>query len=308
MNKIAFIFSGQGAQQIGMGQDFVDESETCRNLLKKADKITGGKITDICFNGTQEELNKTINTQPCLYTMEMMAYISLVEKGYLPHGVAGFSLGEYAALGAAGCFDFSTGLDLVIKRGQLMDEAAKNNPGAMAAVLGLTDEEVIEGCAQVENAWPVNFNCEKQIVISGTAKGLEEAGEILAEKGGKIKPLAVSGGFHSPLMDQAAKSFGEYIEGVVIKHPEKQIFLNVDADAHAGNMRSFMKAQINSPVLWKNTIENMIAKKYDTFIEIGPGKTLAGFMKRINKDVKTLSVSDVESLNKTVEELGGARI
>lgn len=172
------------------------------------------------------------------------------------------------------------------------------------AVLGLSDGQVIEACNTTEEAWPVNFNCDKQVVVAGTEIGLKKVEQALTEAGGKLKRLAVSGGFHSPLMDQAADQFRDYLEHVNVKHPEKEIYMNVDADKHAGNVRSFMVAQINSPVLWKNTIENMLVHSYDTFVEIGPGKTLCGMMRRINKDVRVYNVEDMESLEKTVSEIG----
>lgn len=304
MEKIAFIFSGQGAQKVGMGREFLESSAFCRKLVEKADKIMDGGFTDICLKGTQEELDQTIHTQPCLFVMEMMAYTAIVERGIRPIGVAGFSLGEYGALATAGCFDLSVGLDLVMHRARWMQQAAKENPGGMVAVLGLSDRQVIDACNSVQGAWPVNFNCEKQVVVAGTNPGLEAAQKALSERGGKLKRLAVSGGFHSPLMDGAAEQFQEYIQKVNIRHPEKEIFLNVDADLHAGNMRSFMAAQINSPVRWRQTIENMIAHSYDTFVEIGPGKTLSGMMRRIDKGVRVFNVEDMQSLEKTVNEIG----
>ena len=298
MGKIAFIFSGQGAQYSGMGKEIYEVSPAAKAVYDMADSVREGTSKQ-CFEGSTEELCKTVNTQPCVFTADLAAAYALVEKGIKPDCVAGFSLGEIAALAFSKMLSDEEAFKLVCKRGELMDKAATENPGAMAAVMKLTSQQVEEICAKFDKTYPVNYNSPAQTVVATTSENADKFCEAVKEAGGRAKLLAVSGAFHSPFMAEAADGLAEYMEKVDFSQPETVIYSDVTAKPYEGNYKALVKAQVESPVKWQTIVENMVADGVDTFIEVGVGKTLTGLVKRINGDVKAFKVetpADIEAL------------
>lgn len=298
MGKIAFIFSGQGAQYSGMGKELYDFSPAAKAVYDMADSVREGTSRQ-CFEGSTEELCKTVNTQPCVFTADLAAAYALVERGIKPDCVAGFSLGEVAALAFSKMLSDEEAFKLVCKRGELMDKAATENPGAMAAVMKLTPQQVEEICSKFDKTYPVNYNSPAQTVVATTSENADKFCEAVKEAGGRAKLLAVSGAFHSPFMAEAADGLAEYMENVDFSQPETVIYSDVTAKPYEGDYKALVKAQVESPVKWQTIVENMVADGVDTFIEVGVGKTLTGLVKRINGDVKAFKVetpADIEAL------------
>ncbi len=298
MGKIAFIFSGQGAQYSGMGKELYDFSPAAKAVYDMADNVREGTSRQ-CFEGTTEELCKTVNTQPCVFTADLAAAYALVEKGIKPDCVAGFSLGEIAALAFSKMLSDEEAFKLVCKRGELMDKAATENPGAMAAVMKITPQQVEEICSKFDKTYPVNYNSPAQTVVATTSENADKFCEAVKEAGGRAKLLAVSGAFHSPFMAEAADGLAEYMENVDFSEPQTVIYSDVTAKPYEGDFKALIKAQVESPVKWQTIVENMVADGVDTFIEVGVGKTLTGLVKRINGDVKAFKVetpADIEAL------------
>ncbi|MEE0913707.1 MAG: ACP S-malonyltransferase [Ruminococcus sp.] len=298
MGKIAFIFSGQGAQYSGMGKELYESSPAAKAVYDMADSIRKGTSKQ-CFEGTMEELSKTVNTQPCVFTADLAAAYALVEKGIKPDCVAGFSLGEISALAFSKMLSDEEAFRLVCKRGELMDKAATENPGAMAAVMKITPQQVEEICAQFDSTYPVNYNSPAQTVVATTSENADSFCEAVKNAGGRAKLLAVSGAFHSPFMAKAAEGLAEYMENVEFSEPQTVIYSDVTAKPYEGDYKALVKAQVESPVKWQTIVENMIEDGVDTFIEVGVGKTLTGLVKRINADVKAFKVetpADIEAL------------
>ncbi|MGN0449705.1 MAG: ACP S-malonyltransferase [Ruminococcus sp.] len=298
MGKIAFIFSGQGAQYSGMGKELYDFSPAAKAVYDMADSVREGTSRQ-CFEGSTEELCKTVNTQPCVFTADLAAAYALVERGIKPDCVAGFSLGEIAALAFSKMLSDEEAFKLVCKRGELMDKAATENPGAMAAVMKITPQQVEEICSKFDKTYPVNYNSPAQTVVATTSENADKFCEAVKEAGGRAKLLAVSGAFHSPFMAEAADGLAEYMENVDFSEPETVIYSDVTAKPYEGDYKALVKAQVESPVKWQTIVENMVADGVDTFIEVGVGKTLTGLVKRINGDVKAFKVetpADIEAL------------
>ena len=296
MGKIAFIFSGQGAQYSGMGKELYESSPAAKAVYDMADSVREGTSKQ-CFEGTTEELCKTVNTQPCVFTADLAAAYALVEKGIKPDCIAGFSLGEIAALAFSKMLSDEEAFKLVCKRGELMDKAATENPGAMAAVMKITPQQVEEICSQFDKTYPVNYNSPAQTVVATTSENADSFCEAIKNAGGRAKLLAVSGAFHSPFMADAANGLAEYMENVDFSDPQTVIYSDYTAKPYEGDYKALVKAQVESPVKWQTIVENMIEDGVDTFIEVGVGKTLTGLIKRINADVKAYKVETMADID-----------
>ena len=296
MGKIAFIFSGQGAQYSGMGKALYEASPAAKAVYDMADSVRPGTSKQ-CFEGTIEELTQTVNTQPCVFTADLAAARALVEKGVAPDCVAGFSLGEIAALAFAEILSDQEAFRLVCKRGELMDKAAKENPGAMVAVMKISPQQVEEICAQFEKTYPVNYNSPAQTVVATTEETAPAFCEAVKAAGGRAKQLAVSGAFHSPFMAQAADGLASYMQNIDFAQPKTVIYSDYTASPYTGDFKELVKAQVENPVRWQTIIENMAAEGVDTFIEVGVGKTLQGLMKRILPDAKAFKVETPEDID-----------
>ena len=302
MGKIAFVFAGQGAQYSGMGQSLCEASPAAKAVFDVADKLRPG-TSQQCFTGTAEELSITKNTQPCLYCVDLAAAKALEEAGVYPDYVAGFSLGEIAALAYAGVFTEEQGFSFVCKRAQAMQKAGEENPGAMAAVLKLKNEQVEELCAGFEKVWPVNYNCPGQLVCAGEKSQIEEFCQKVGEAGGKAVPLAVSGGFHSPFMESASQTLQEELGAMELSEAKVPVYANFTARPYDETAKELLTQQVKNPVRWQETVEALHSLGVDTFIECGPGKTLCGLIRKTVKGVKTLNVQDRESLQAALEAL-----
>ncbi len=292
MGKVAFVFSGQGDQHPGMGKELAQGYPAAAAVFEMCDRLRPGTSRQ-CFSGTAEELMETKNTQPCLFAMELAAAAVLQERGVKPDAVAGFSLGEVVAATVAGVFDHETGFRLVCKRGALMQHEAEKFDTAMAAVVKLDTQQVKEVCAQFADIYPVNFNCPSNITVSGLASQMPEFSTTVKAAGGRALPLKVKGAFHSPFMKEAAKAFGEELAQAEIRKAEIQMYSNLTAQPYGDNAVKLLSNQICSPVQWEKLIRNMIADGVDTFIEIGPGRTLTNMIKKIDTSVIAKTVWSV---------------
>lgn len=304
MGKIAFVFSGQGAQYPGMGKSLTEISPAARAVFDLADALRPG-TSGQCFQGTAEELSITGNTQPCVYAVDLAAARALEEAGISPDFVAGFSLGEVAALTFAGAFSEEDGFAFVCKRAEAMQRAAEENPGAMAAVLKLPNETVEALCGEFSHVWPVNYNCPGQLVAAGLKEELETFCERVKEAGGKAVPLAVSGGFHSPLMAPAGEKLAAALGETAMKEPRLPVYANATAAPYEGDLRGLLVRQVQSPVRWQETVEALAARGVDTFIECGPGKTLSGLVKKTVKEARVFRAEDEETLKAAVQAVKG---
>jgi len=302
MGKIAFVFAGQGAQAPGMGKGFFEMSEAAREVFAAADKIRPGTSVQ-CFEGTEEELQETKNTQPCLYTVEMAAAQAVKEAGIDCDVCAGFSLGELSALTYAGAMSLEDGLRIVNRRAALMQECAEQSDTSMAAVIKLTNEQVEQVCGRFDKIYPVNFNCPGQVTVSGDANEMIAFADAVKEAGGRAKVLKVNGAFHSPYMTPAAEGFSEELDKYEFSAPVKTVYSNFTGAQYHDNIKEYLVSQINNPVRWETIVRDMIENGVDTFIELGPGKTLTGLIKRISSDVKLFNVSVPEDITKIKEEL-----
>ena len=288
MGRVAFVFSGQGDQFPGMGKQLYETNATARRIFDLCDRIRPGTISQ-CFSGTAEELKETANTQPCLFAMELAAAEVLREQGIVSDAVAGFSLGEVTAAAFAGLFDYATGFRLVCRRGQLMQAEAEKHDTAMAAVVKLPAETVENLCAKHPGLYPVNYNCPGQITVSGLSSEMVSFSAEVKAAGGRALPLKVKGAFHSPFMVEAAEAFFEELAKTRMNTPEIPLYSDVTAEKYGGNPAHLLSCQIASPVRWETLIRNLIASGVNTFIEIGPGKTLTNMITKIDPAVKAES-------------------
>ena len=307
MSKLAFVFPGQGAQKVGMGKDFFDNYDVAKKMFKEADEALGYSIMKMCFEGPEEDLKLTANTQPAILTISCIANEILKENGVQPEITGGHSLGEYSALVAAGVLKFQDAVALVHKRGAYMQEAVPVGEGGMAAIIGVDREKIVEICQSVSAESPVqavNFNCPGQIVIAGATRGVELAVEELKAAGAKKAViLPVSAPFHSTLMKPAAEKLAVELDKVTVSDAKIPVVANVNAQVltKAEDIKASLVAQAASPVLWEDCVAKMKEFGADVLLEAGPGKTLCGFNRRIDKSIKSLNVEDVESLEKSLD-------
>lgn len=309
MTKIAFIYPGQGSQEVGMGESFLSDDRS-RQFFQQADETLHLELSDLMLNGPQENLTLTYHAQPALLTVSAMITERLTRAGITPDYTAGHSLGEYSALVASGVLPFETAVDIVHKRGLFMNEAVPAGEGAMAAILGMDSKELKEVTDEVTETNGVvqlaNLNCPGQIVISGTKAGVHQACAIAKERGAKRAiPLDVSGPFHSELMRPASQALSQVLSVAFLKDALVPVVSNVTAksETNASQFQELLVRQLYSPVLWEQSIREMISLGVTVFVEIGPGKVLSGLVRKIDRSVQTLPVFDVASFEKAVEEL-----
>ncbi|MEK4183197.1 ACP S-malonyltransferase [Bacillus sp. FSL K6-1145] len=310
MTKIAFLFPGQGSQKIGMGKDLFDQEAVSKAVFEEADKTLGFDLSSMIFEGDAEELTLTYNAQPALLTTSIAILKKFEESGIKADYAAGHSLGEYTALVAAGALSFQDAVYAVRKRGELMNEAVPAGEGAMAAILGLDQAALLEVTKEVTESGHLvelaNLNCPGQIVISGTAKGVELASEKAKEKGAKRAiALEVSGPFHSALMKPAAEKFTDVLSKLNITDAKTPVISNVTADIVTSRdaIETKLIEQLYSPVRFEESVERLIDLGVTTFIEIGPGKVLSGLVKKVNRRLTTISVSDQETIEAAIKTL-----
>lgn len=307
MSKTALLFAGQGAQAVGMGKDLAENFPTAKAWFDRANAALGYDLAGICFNGPEPELTKTENAQPGIFLVSWVAFQLLRERvpGLEFAATAGLSLGEFTALTAAGVFDFADGLKVVRQRGQYMQEACEVTRGGMAAIIGLDEPLTREVCAAagVELA---NLNCPGQLVISGAAEKIEKACELAKAKGAKrAMPLTVAGAYHSALMASAQPKLQAALSGVTLHTPAVPVISNVTAQPHGtvAEIQQRLVEQVTSSVRWEESMRYLLAQGFTRFIELGPGKALSGFMKRIDPNAQMFNVSDVASLEATVKAI-----
>lgn len=297
MGKVAFVFSGQGAQYPGMGTDLYSYSEAFKRVMDLADK----KILDICFDGPEDILNMTVNTQPCVFLTSLGCAEALKENGIHCDTVAGFSIGELAALAYAKAFSYSDAYSTVILRAHIMEKCAKENPGVMYAVIGSEENKVFDLCEKVSNCYPVNFNCPGQIVVSMLKDSENDFLKLSGDKRIKTVKLNVSGAFHSVFMKKAEDALIGHMSDIKFVRPVMPVYSNLLAAPYEDDFMVLCK-QVSHPVLWEKSIRNMINDGFDTFIEAGSKKVLSNMIRRTDKYVRVFNVYDTESLKEVVHE------
>lgn len=305
MSKVAFIFPGQGVQKVGMGKDFYDQYKTAAKVFDQATELLGIDMKKLCFE-ENDRLDQTEYTQTALVTVCMAMERVAEEEGLVADVTAGLSLGEYCAIVTAGEMKLQDAIRITRKRGLLMQNAIPDGQGAMAAVLGLSGEIVEKTVASMEGVSVANYNCPGQIVITGWTDAVEKAAERLKAAGAKrILPLKVSGPFHSPLLKEAGKELEEELKNVELSELKIPYVTNVTAEyvSEIDQTKELLAKQVAAPVRWQQSVEEMLSQGVDTFIEIGPGRTLTGFMRKISREVRTYNISTVEDLKKVVNEL-----
>lgn len=300
MGRLAFVFSGQGSQYTGMGKSLCEASPAAAAIFEMADALRPGTSAQ-CFCAGKEVLSQTVNTQPCVFSVDLAAAAALKEQGIVPQYLAGFSLGEVPALAFGGYLSYEEAFSYVCRRGEAMDKCAGAEKGAMLAVLGMDTSAVETLCQAVGGAWPVNYNCPGQTVVACREENADALSAAIKVQKGRAMKLAVSGAFHSPLMEGAAEELGRAYETLTLKPPQIPVISNLTAQPYRGAEQMF--AQVHSPVRWQETIEYLIDQGVDTFVEVGPGKPLSGLIAKIAKDVTALHVEDGETLRETLTAL-----
>lgn len=300
MKKIAFVFPGQGSQYMGMGKEVIENFEISREVFEKAKSVLDFDLEQICFNDN-EKVHMTQYTQPALLTVSIAILKVIQEMGIKSDYVAGLSLGEYTALVANGALDFESAVRIVRKRGQFMEEAANNTKGTMAAVMGSDEATILEICNSVNGIVSIaNYNSPAQKVISGEIPAVEAAGKLLSEKGAKVIQLKVSGAFHSLLMEEASIKLKKVLDNTEFKSFDIPYTTNVTGELvyNTDDILSLLVKQVKASVKWEDCVRTLISAGVDTFIEIGPGKTLSGLIKKTDRSVKVINVEDVNGINK----------
>lgn len=302
MGKIAFIYPGQASQFVGMGAEFYETYPIAREYYAQANKILGFSLTKVSFEGPEEELKQTQITQPAIFVLSVLISAILKEKGLTPQMVAGHSLGEYSALVAAGALSFEDALKVVQVRGKLMQQAGEEQPGMMAAIIGLNEDKICQICDEASLEGEVqaaNFNAPNQIVISGTQSGVSKA-MALAKGSGAIKvvPLITSGAFHSNLMNSAKEGLREVLETVELHNPTMPVYVNVTSEpiTSAAQIKMALYKQVTHPVRWAQSVQNMIGDGAETFYEVGPKKVLSALMRRNHRQVNTSAIGTVADI------------
>ncbi len=305
MNKIAFIFPGQGAQYAGMGKDLYENFDVARKVFDEANDVLDFNLLDMCFVDTDGKINETEFSQPAIFATSVAALEVLKSHGIESVYTAGLSLGEYTSLYYSNSFDFKTGIELTRRRGIIMTEACLKTEGTMAAIIGLDRDKLNDVCSKVNGVCEIaNYNCPGQLVISGEVDAVREACTLAKDEGAKRAiELVVSGPFHSSLLSDAASNFGSHLNNVSLNEPDKKIVMNVTGDFYKGELKDLMEKQIKSSVLFEDSIRQLIDEGVDTFVEIGPGKVLSGFVKKIDRKLNILNIEDSESLVKTLDKL-----
>jgi [acyl-carrier-protein] S-malonyltransferase len=313
MGKVAFLFPGQASQYPGMGKELAEKYPAARAAFDEADKALGFSVSKMCFEGTEEELKQTANTQPAILTVSVAAFRVLAEKGIAPDYVAGHSLGEYSALVAAGSLDFANAVKLVRKRGMYMQDAVPVGQGAMAAIMGMSPAVVLDACKRAsggEICAPANLNSPEQTVISGHAGAVKRAVEIASQLGAKRSMvLAVSAPFHSALMMPAQEKLEKDLKATPFADLQMPLVTNVDADTirSGDEARNALVRQVSMPVRWEESMRLLLDEGVNTVVEVGPGRVLTGLMRQIERSVTTLNVEDEKSLSATLEKIVGAK-
>ncbi|KNZ41566.1 ACP S-malonyltransferase [Acetobacterium bakii] len=295
MGKIAFLFPGQGAHFVGMGQSIFDTSPSGKGVFESIEALRPGTLSQ-CFDGPKEVLNRTVNTQPCIFAVEIATMVTLNDMGLSPQAVAGFSLGEISGLVAAGIISLEDGLQLVTARGQAMEMATRGSDATMAAVLKLDNAVVETLCAEFTGCYPVNYNCPGQLVVALLTADLPDFVARAKALGGRGMPLGLSGGFHSPYMEEAVKTLLPTLNGLSFLKGSIPLYGNATALPYPQSpeeVKAGILHQINHPVLWEKTIRQMMADGITTFIEVGPGKTLGGFLKKISSEINSFHSDDL---------------
>jgi [acyl-carrier-protein] S-malonyltransferase len=312
MARTVFLFPGQGSQKVGMGRDFLERHpDLGPRYFEAADEILGFALSDLCFNGPEEELRQTQNTQPAIFLVSMAVLDVLRGHGLEPQAAAGHSLGEYSALVCAGVLDFADALRLVRRRGELMAGVNERTPGTMAAVIGLAPEEVEKVCARAREATggvvePANYNEPEQTVISGEAGPVEQAMALAKEAGARVVPLQVGAPFHCSLMEVLSEEFGAALDGCTFRDPRIPVIANVTGDyvRTAAEVQDALGRQVAGSVRWTDTMRRLSGDGYDTYVEAGPGRVLTGFAMKINPDLAVHSAGEIRRVDRLLRELG----
>lgn len=304
MGKIAFVFAGQGAQYPGMGKALYESSPAARAVFDAAEAERPGTLSQ-CFEGDKDTLSRTLNTQPCLYAVDLACARALQEQGVRADVCAGFSLGEIAAAAFSGLLAEGDAMRLVCRRAELMDACSQGKSVAMAAVLRLTAQQVEALCDKYPDVYPVNYNCPGQTVVSGDAAQIDALIADAAQLRGRAMKLAVSGAFHSPYMHEAAAGLAEYLHTVHFNETHLPLYANCTAQPYGDDAAALLARQVENPVLWEITVRNMLADGVDAFVECGAGKTLSGLIKKIAPEAAVCRVEDPVTLMETLTTLGG---